>query len=1419
VPEIKWESNVGIIVYGETIEESIFSARAIYQDADGDDYSPDGTYVYTYSGTASGSLTTGLKLGAGSYTLTATFDPEDSALGSDIAGTASLTVEKATPLVVWNNPPDITYGLDSEGDGPTLSTEQLNAIASTEGTFVYTPALDTELNAADVSQKVTATFTPSDEDNYKSLPLSEVRDADGNITQEEVLLEVEFKVLKGDAVIECPIFKNGLYEKILLPKGRFEEFPQKLDFDEATGGVGVKAKNGGQEIVGSFQFNPPEGTELKKSENVTITFVPDDINNWNPETLVKIVVYPVHERISGPLKAPEMFGCSVQSVSSSVGWGGNSSTCDLVLVEDPNNDLTWKPPPVGTACFFQYAGFYFGGIFTRWTYSNTTGGKTYKVLLESPAKLLDGVHVIMDSFEGTEYNFDFGEKYNRFRPSSVNPNITTEVNNVYNALGHFENYSFTREDGVRGNFGGSDSNSVGFPANKLLRTLEKLSCPDENEGASFAHKCAFGPQEYYKIDLSEISAIAPEYYRFSGVSQSINSLISDVGDLVQHDYFITVVAKDPETIVDEDGNPVQGGFELIDPIIKVKSIDKGQPPTGGVVRSLVESFKSGGVLMSSSIGEELTDDTTQKIVLGGPASRLVTRRTDTNSYPIWAKKQDSKYMFDFQMNPTGLSYLDDNKIPVWVDPFSYFSSYEATVFELRMATGGRDSWQTFKVFESVANGKYEDDPWCVDIDIDEGTLRALAAGNRGAMSLASTSLTTAKKGYDTDFANSYAREAKDYTEKIWAAVQNVASSFYGKMFALRMPEEPGGIDNNLRFITEDQKYETSWEALDSSFDPANRFSDVAFFDSSGRTKTYVEWSYSGNRDFSVLGSQYAGYTGNMFTQNFDRLDNIGQGVASAGCSIEKSAYFFNFGAGDKPFVVMNAGQQIKEYDDITTPDFGLTVLAKRFFDIDIPPENYIGPGKPNTQIAIPPKVVPPFSFGVSQQSNRYVWGPWRGGSLAGKSEVISEESLVPETFGSVAGMNEAGESLAQVGTAALAASETGYVELAEFPAYNIAERFAGGGPYVTDMSFTIDTSGFKTTYKFNTWTPQFGKLAKYNVDRISRINKASLELAKRERDKITKRPFLPIKQESRMEQLAKRQNRPNMGFSLAQIFPPGGNFAGTSEVSSINISDAAAQAANNPEKFNRMAGNSEDAKMVPVETRKNKDSENEEMSSLEKVEVTDEPVGGVLPSGEEADPVFSTAVHGDDGSEMMNNNHDSAIVSAIDDDPTSDLNPEKMEESERKSVNRVRYMAYKLPMTGQGWGWDIAYNPVPNIDGDLRSHDPNFQTNPKLMKSGPIRFLWDKERKVWSGGPEILCGTLATDITAAPSVLSPSNFTVNVLRKTGEEKGEGALEDLGEIITCYNRDVNLTATAGANVFIVVARLNYEWTPLWVSCTE
>mgnify|MGYP000625078183 FL=1 len=243
---ITWQPNVSTIVYGELIEDSIFSARAIYQDADGDDYSPKGTYTYTYSGASSGTLSAGAKLVAGSYTLTVTFDPEDGALGSNIATTASLVVEKATPVVTWNNPANIKYTY-SESSGPQLSNSQLNAVANVAGAFAYTPAIGTELNAG--TQTVTAVFTPSDTANNKTVEN----------------LSVEFEVLKGDIQIDWDIFHNGIYQEIKTKSGT-TKIPYVLEFEDA------KAQNLGNDVPGSFSYSPDRGDELTESTNLTAVF-------------------------------------------------------------------------------------------------------------------------------------------------------------------------------------------------------------------------------------------------------------------------------------------------------------------------------------------------------------------------------------------------------------------------------------------------------------------------------------------------------------------------------------------------------------------------------------------------------------------------------------------------------------------------------------------------------------------------------------------------------------------------------------------------------------------------------------------------------------------------------------------------------------------------------------------------------------------------------------------------------------------------------------------------------------------------------------------------------------------------------------------------------------------------------------------
>jgi hypothetical protein len=116
----------------------------------------------------------GLNAGTYSNAVTATFVSDAQLAGSN--GTNDLTVEKATPAVIWNNPADIVYGT-------ALDSTQLNAVASVPGSFVYTPAAGTVLNAGN-NQTLSAAFTPADTANYNT-----------------VLKEVSINVLKAQATV------------------------------------------------------------------------------------------------------------------------------------------------------------------------------------------------------------------------------------------------------------------------------------------------------------------------------------------------------------------------------------------------------------------------------------------------------------------------------------------------------------------------------------------------------------------------------------------------------------------------------------------------------------------------------------------------------------------------------------------------------------------------------------------------------------------------------------------------------------------------------------------------------------------------------------------------------------------------------------------------------------------------------------------------------------------------------------------------------------------------------------------------------------------------------------------------------------------------------------------------------------------
>ncbi len=110
-----------------------------------------GTATYTTS-----ALTT-----AGSYRISAQYTG-DANFADAFSNTVAYIIRTA-PTITWPTPAPISYGTK-------LSSTQLDATASVPGTFAYSPAAGTVLPYG--SQKLSATFTPSDTADYTSITVS-----------------------------------------------------------------------------------------------------------------------------------------------------------------------------------------------------------------------------------------------------------------------------------------------------------------------------------------------------------------------------------------------------------------------------------------------------------------------------------------------------------------------------------------------------------------------------------------------------------------------------------------------------------------------------------------------------------------------------------------------------------------------------------------------------------------------------------------------------------------------------------------------------------------------------------------------------------------------------------------------------------------------------------------------------------------------------------------------------------------------------------------------------------------------------------------------------------------------------------------------------------------------------------------------
>ena len=605
-------------------------------------------------------------------------------------------------------------------------------------------------------------------------------------------------------------------------------------------------------------------------------------------------------------------------------------------------------------------------------------------------------------------------------------------------------------------------------------------------------------------------------------------------------------------LLDDDGNPLPLSGENKRMVVwrttedravmVVRTMNRQFQPTPGTIHDYIlerkrphgktvgeRSENAQNDVISYDIGGELAQNVTQRLVWGAPASRILDFARD-RMYPVWYELADGTPIYDEQVTLADLSATDGNGFPAKSNyqislPMADGSTYVAVLFELRMALAGQESWETFKCFQiandSEPNGYVFDGgfwglgkkgPFVPKVDPRKAVLQKVAqAGNAG---WGAPGLAPANMQAQNGDGNALEDIRKRNAAKIFSVVKKCAENFFMKKFMVPLPMEPGGRWNNQKWES-DGKMTTTWEIAGSAWADSPPVMSPHFFDDSGRLVNCCAWDDNSRYDYSDLGTSYASPVGAFaqFTMKLPEQIKFpnGVGVWSTKASVQPKLVWdvneFNIWGKDFEGTLMaycDSGCHIKDYDQWTTPDFGATTLAKLFYNIDLAPARYIGPTKDQTQLAVPPNPVAPFKFLVAQQSTRYVWGPWwrwgadpeTGQAKNGKVEVVADDNLSPETYGGRTLMDYAGRTKTGTNLALFKEQESGSVVLAQFPQWKIGDRFIGAGPYVTDMEVSVGAQGSTVKYSFNTWTPQFGKLAQYNLDRIAQIRRNSIKQAK-----------------------------------------------------------------------------------------------------------------------------------------------------------------------------------------------------------------------------------------------------------------------------------------------------------------------------------
>jgi hypothetical protein len=1063
-------------------------------------------------------------------------------------------------------------------------------------------------------------------------------------------------------------------------------------------------------------------------------------------------------------------GGTVLSFNSSIGYGSQQeSTLNVDLIEDCDSgqsiDIT-----VGAPAYFTAKSFSFGGIISSWGESQSTSGRVHNVKLVDPRQLLENVVVIVDSYRGPIDS----------APNTVNYTAVHRGLNFFNVYAYFEDATsiVNGEFNDCNVFGSSQVNDQGMPYYRILQGLSLM-----------------GPVIYsstndpFIVDFTTWPAGLPEYYRVPGPSITMLQLLQDVCDVLGYDFYVYMTA----------GN-----------IIKIGLVDlKNEPASFSTV---VSQFN--GLALDISFGEELRNDITRSMVLGEQVHYLSYAN---KTLPYFGHDKYNNIMLaavphghdenGFWLAKSVNSLNESLLAPFFTQNFAY------TLHELdiRCAMASFQSWllramasNTPGSFNAAIRGAFS---LCVNNNPEQ--VKQLITDSSQFGILQNSVVKNLQDFYHNPTyyrANSFDPSLLEDLETIHRWLADLGNTYYGKQYLVQLDEN---ICFNRTSFTADDINAEGQVVFSSSPTSAGGWSESAnimnlaspeldlFKNEDGRIKCFAKFSRA-----------------SLACGNLD-IENLGDDVISIGSNawvladVEEKIYLHRANANEKyrGYVVLRFSSQcVATICDSNSPRSIQFGLAAPLENLKQSISNYISDATAGTVgmwgVAFSETFAPPASipatisnigadpmYGIDHQSmddfgfspvavmpeqvvipmrsNVIAYGPWVSSNFwtsAGGADVSINPDLAPWVFGSLAAVNNVGNTIIEFNKRGLTKAESGSVTVPGLPSSShglptLGSKVASTGPNLTSINFALGTKGATTTYEFKTYTPKFGKLSKLFIDKYKntykdRQNQLRLLRAQQANQNKLYRKLANIGNRRSKKTKFNAKHSEGMGRVFVGTMEPWYNNH-TGQKITIGLAPLHSVASEATFGYGSKAFMSLDGIFSPVSKLGSGG-----LPSYEEPEDYDavSPETPYPPTSEDINDV-KNPINATTYDPLMNDpnggatGHSIDLVGRGDTVPTQGLiNSFYAATDNSKYANDYRFIGLRGPLILHSWGYDIEGNPVPAKPGS----DPPIFIDDVLQKPtewpvAPIDLRLDKKRGVWiTPQPyKIICAILEEKLPAS----------------------------------------------------------------------